>query len=108
MAISCSAKAAKRSGLTQALGQLEILVRFVVLTMLLATLGCSNPLSQQECMELMEKEVGLIETTTPEGPDKLRTLGKTVIQGCPSNRSRKDYECMMAANNAGQYAACKG
>ena len=105
MAILCSAKAAKRSGLTQALGQLEIFVRLVLLAVALFTFGCSKTLSPDECMQLRKKEMDFLTAVTPNIVDRLPAVAE-LVRSCPSKRSRPEYECIMAANNANQYAAC--
>ena len=80
-------------------------MRFWILMVVLATVGCSSKLSQEECMELLKKEVAFFKEASPNTPDKMRSLGEA-MQNCPSKRSREDYECVMAAQSYAQYASC--
>ena len=57
-------------------------------------------------MQLLEKEVAFYKEASPNTPERMKSLGEA-MQDCPSKRSRENYECVMAAQNATQFAGCK-
>ena len=83
-------------------------MRFIIIPLAsLVVVGCSQvTLTTEECMQLRKKEIDFITAVGPSNADQLRNMAD-IVHSCPEHRSKQQYECIMAAQTASEYAGCK-
>lgn len=89
----------------------------LLLAALLLVVGCGRPLSEDECLELLDRYTEkVIEQARPSAAqgERIQLIRETrekahldpQFSECPSRVSRSAFECAMAAHNADQIERC--
>ncbi len=83
----------------------------------LLVLGCAEPLSAEECGSLLDHYVSLLTASDRPGTSESELLrlqaearqkaaGDPAFRRCPSEVSRKEFECAMQATSADRLEQC--